>query len=342
VSTDVLRQTTGTAGGGGAVAKRPALVCSRATGGKPPAGQEVMFDQDSSAILPGGAADVVKFMSTWKGGDIFVDGYASTDGGDWHNWTLSCARAEAVKAELVRHGVGVGRVFTTAHGEVTDFSTATLEPNRRAVIHEGTVPPPVTLPPTGTTGATIAATGAASASTALPSAMSSVDCTTSNLSEISAALPIAKDMLNKAHRYLLGPSDPRVDAVLQKYFNDHSASTYLHVIIGINALIAGYASGYRLECEHVGSFMYSWFCGGGLAYTKLAFTNLHLCDAAFGRSDVDLAETINHESSHKFNSTSDHAYCWGGSCPSSLSTSNALDNADSFSKLAWDIYTTLP
>jgi hypothetical protein len=55
----------------------------------------------------------------------------------------------------------------------------------------------------------------------------------------------------------------------------------------------------------------------------------------------DLAETIIHVRSHKFDNTDDEAYCWAG-CPASLDRWDAYDNADSFPKFAWDACTTLP
>lgn len=70
-------------------------------------------------------------------------------------------------------------------------------------------------------------------------------------------------------------------------------------------------------------------------------TTAAICGLAFGFSATDLAETIVHVSSHMFDSTDDEEYCWGG-CPASLGRWDAYDNADSFSKFAWEVWTTLP
>jgi hypothetical protein len=169
-----------------------------------------------------------------------------------------------------------------------------------------------------------------------------VDCDPSDVAEIAAAKPIAIDMVRKAIRVIGAPTTPAVSALLTKYFNDSSVSTQLHALIGYRALLSGITSSFTVECEKRSSFMYSHFCGGAYAYVRVhPWTHVHLCEAAFGRSATDLAETIVHESSHKFDSTDDEAYCWGG-CPTSLGRWDAYDNADSFSKFAWEAYTTLP
>jgi outer membrane protein OmpA-like peptidoglycan-associated protein len=166
------------------------------------------------------------------------------------------------------------------------------------------------------------------------------DCTASNNSEIAFALPIARNMVSHAIDVLGRPSSTAVDDMLDKYFNDHSASTYLHVLSGYRNL-SSIAGSFTIECEQPGSFMYDHFCGGIYAYVWSHGANVHLCGAAFGRSAVDLAETIVHESSHKFDNTDDKAYCWGG-CPATLSRWSAYDNADSFSKFAWDASLNIP
>ena len=167
------------------------------------------------------------------------------------------------------------------------------------------------------------------------------DCTATDISEITAAYPVAQAMVSKAYRVIGATPTPAVDALLMKYFNDDSVSTRLHTLIGYNNLISGMAGSFTLECEHVGNFMYDWFCGGSNAYVRVIPINIHLCEAAFGRSVNNLAETIIHECSHKFDNTGDEAYCSGG-CPASLDRWDAYDNADSFSKFAWEAYTTIP
>jgi outer membrane protein OmpA-like peptidoglycan-associated protein len=102
-----------------------------------PAGTDVPFPVLDATITPTQTALLTAFRTTWlaAGGtdDILVHGYASTDGDQGPNWTLSCERAKAVREELVRLGIPRVRINVNAHGESTDFG-ATPSPNRHAVV----------------------------------------------------------------------------------------------------------------------------------------------------------------------------------------------------------------
>ena len=76
-----------------------------------------------------------------------IDGYASIDGTQARNWTLSCQRAQAVSAELQTPSNGTPGVAASAierlmHGETTEFSESRLSPNRRAVVTLADLKPP--------------------------------------------------------------------------------------------------------------------------------------------------------------------------------------------------------
>lgn len=66
---------------------------------------------------------------------ISIEGHASDDGDDAYNLTLSKARAEAVRAYLVKKGVAANRLSATGFGEtrplVANDSPASREKNRR-------------------------------------------------------------------------------------------------------------------------------------------------------------------------------------------------------------------
>jgi outer membrane protein OmpA-like peptidoglycan-associated protein len=102
-----------------------------------PAGTDVLFTVGGSTITAAHTAQLTIVRDTWvaAGGtdDILVHGYASTEGDQGANWTLSCSRAEAVRAELVRLGVPAVRINVVAHGESTDFGSS-VAPNRHAVV----------------------------------------------------------------------------------------------------------------------------------------------------------------------------------------------------------------
>lgn len=113
-----------------------------------PAGTEVLFPVDGTAITPAHTALLTAFRATWlaAGGtdDILVHGYASTDGAQDHNWRLSCTRAQAVKGELERLGIPAVRINVIAHGASTDFGAGGAA-NRHAVVtsHAGFLPLPL-------------------------------------------------------------------------------------------------------------------------------------------------------------------------------------------------------
>jgi outer membrane protein OmpA-like peptidoglycan-associated protein len=127
----------------------PGLRCpTDLTPGKP-AGIDLRFTIGGSAITPAHTAQLTAFRGTWlaAGGtdNIIAHGYASTVGEQGANWTLSCDRAEAVRAELIRLGIPAVRVNVLAHGESTDFG-AGLAPNQHAVVstRAGVLPLPLT------------------------------------------------------------------------------------------------------------------------------------------------------------------------------------------------------
>lgn len=114
-----------------------------------PAGTDVLFTVGDATITPAHTALLTTFRASWlaAGGtdDILVHGYASTAGDQEPNWTLSCDRAEAVRAELVRLGIPAVRISVVAHGESTDFG-ASLAANQHAVVSTsaaGPIPLPI-------------------------------------------------------------------------------------------------------------------------------------------------------------------------------------------------------
>ena len=111
-------------------------------------GVDLLFSVSSSALTTGHKDDIDAFVKSWVASgsknDVIVDGWASVDGPQPFNWKLSCDRAEAVKAELIRRGVPAKMITTFVHGESTEFSSTDLTKNRRAIIT--TLPAVKTLP----------------------------------------------------------------------------------------------------------------------------------------------------------------------------------------------------
>ena len=115
----------------------PGFACPDDAKPSHPAGTDLLFASDKMIITPDHMKILTKFVADWLAaggtGDIHVHGYASVDGDPGHNWTLSCQRALAVQAELVRLGVPAARIAFVAHGPSTDFG-AGAAPNRHAVV----------------------------------------------------------------------------------------------------------------------------------------------------------------------------------------------------------------
>ena len=106
-------------------------------GVKPLKGVSIFFDKLSCTVDATEEGALNLFVIWWGAGPkdmIVLDGYASVDGPEDLNIRLSCARAEAVKAGLIRRGVPAAKIVTVAHGETNEFSSTDLAKNRRVVI----------------------------------------------------------------------------------------------------------------------------------------------------------------------------------------------------------------
>jgi outer membrane protein OmpA-like peptidoglycan-associated protein len=111
---------------------------------------DVLFSLGSSTLTPTAISDIASFIARWNAAGanktVRVDGYASTDGPEPLNWTLSCDRALMVEGELMAPssgapGIPASFIQIFAQGETSEFSTA-LAPNRRATISADLAAPP--------------------------------------------------------------------------------------------------------------------------------------------------------------------------------------------------------
>jgi outer membrane protein OmpA-like peptidoglycan-associated protein len=112
-------------------------------------GTDILFGVGKVNVDAGWESLLEDYFNEWLllGGydGVYVDGYASMDGGQRVNWRLSCERAEAVRDELVALGIPWENFTLFAHGETDEFSVTDYGPNRRAVV--STNPTPAPLPP---------------------------------------------------------------------------------------------------------------------------------------------------------------------------------------------------
>jgi len=100
---------------------------------------DALFDFDRSALKEGGVAKLDELVAQIKGAQldmVIATGHTDSVGSEAYNQRLSEARAEAVKAYLVRHGVDVKRVRAIGKGKtepVADNATAEGRARNRRV-----------------------------------------------------------------------------------------------------------------------------------------------------------------------------------------------------------------
>ena len=76
--------------------------------------------------------EVVKALKENKGFEVSVEGYASSEGGEAHNQTLSEQRSEAVLDYLSSHGISRTRLSSRGFGEHRPLTTNKTEEGREA------------------------------------------------------------------------------------------------------------------------------------------------------------------------------------------------------------------
>ena len=146
---------------------------------------------------------------------------------------------------------------------------------------------------------------------------------------------LAKAMVSRAITALTAsPVSATTEALLDKFFRNHSASTVTSVLGVFRRIKAAFdADDYTYECETG--------CDNGNAYTYRIWSDIHLCmDHWRGKANKCLASVIIHEFSHYYGGTSDHVYfteCNSMTAPASLTVAQAVDNADSYEGFAYDV-----
>jgi hypothetical protein len=160
------------------------------------------------------------------------------------------------------------------------------------------------------------------------------DCSENDLrTKVWPADWLARQMTFKAINVLsTTSSDPRVQAILAKYFMTRTPniSTIISIYRTIQSKFS--ANDYTYECEDE--------CDdGGLGYVYAIWSDVHLCmNILRSWSSQLIARTIVHEFSHNYAGTDDKSYCKSGACPPGLSIAGALDNADSYACFAYDLW----
>ncbi|MEA3051430.1 MAG: hypothetical protein QOG72_333 [Sphingomonadales bacterium] len=116
---------------------------------------DVHFDRDSATIRPAERTALEAFVASWHGQPgslrLRIDGHASEEGTESHNWPLSCNRAMAVENVLTSPtgggiaGIPGSLIEVVAQGETIAFGPARPD-NRLATIWSDTPTPPPPAP----------------------------------------------------------------------------------------------------------------------------------------------------------------------------------------------------
>ena len=176
-----------------------------------------------------------------------------------------------------------------------------------------------------------------------PAEQPTADCNDQQKKEVAHAQPIAVDMVRHALNELRDHDSAKVKRYLRKYFNSDDEKAYARVHDGLLNILKGLKSSVKLECEKRGSILYDRLCPESsttvttaYVYSSMVALRVHLCEAAFGSPDLELAQTLVHEFSHLSDWTGDARYCYND-C-STLAPDVAFDNADSYARFAYDLY----
>lgn len=136
----------------------PSMPCAVPTSSPTGSLTDILFAKDSATISSTARATLESIVASWHANpsrpNIRVDGFASTDGAQAHNWTLSCNRAMAVNAVLTgptsagAPGIPSTSVSIFAQGATAEFGAAPGG-NRRATVDmaASTPTPPAPTPP---------------------------------------------------------------------------------------------------------------------------------------------------------------------------------------------------
>lgn len=113
-------------------------------------GLDILFPQEGSTLTGSQKRSLDAYGGAHLADTIEVHGYASIDGDAGYNWRLSCARAEAIRDELVSPpppsvGVPAASVTIFMHGETAEFGMP-LSSNRVGIVRSTAAPGPTPVP----------------------------------------------------------------------------------------------------------------------------------------------------------------------------------------------------
>jgi predicted SprT family Zn-dependent metalloprotease len=227
------------------------------------------------------------------------------------------------------------RAYTVGTDVVFDAGqyTPTLSESRRLIAHE-------LAHVVQQTGAPNASSGVHASDPATLRRYGHRDCADADLrSHLWPADAEARKMTANAIGALsASPMPASVTPLFNKYFMTATPDTAKIIAVYQKVQDEFTANDYIYECEED--------CAGSeLGYVYGVWSHVHLCmNHIRSWSDACIGRTMVHEFTHYYAGSDDKGYCKSGcgfaTCPSSLTVSDALTNADSFACFAYELYLT--
>lgn len=132
-------------------AQAPSMNCELATSTPASVVEEILFAQNSAVVPATDVINLQRITTDWALNgfpDVRIDGYASVEGSQAHNWGLSCRRAEAIKSVLTSapQGIPSDRIRIVAHGEGEEAGPQRPANRRATVVFRSPPPTPTPTP----------------------------------------------------------------------------------------------------------------------------------------------------------------------------------------------------
>jgi hypothetical protein len=269
-----------------------------------------------------------------------IVGYSDCVGWESRNGPLREQRARAVGRLLPGFGL-VTRPAPFEEYPVANTSERGRARNRSAIIKPTLKPPPPPPPPKHEVTITM-------------EEPPTKNCSPEQRRQLSIAFPAAKLMAERARAAIFSMTKRSVTTLLlQRYFGPDAVDHLSEIHAGFSKILGTWSDwDPRFDCElqtegkcpvddpHVIRFGYV-MRKRRLFSPPSPYGSVHVCQAAFAMPGnmQHLSWLVLHELSHRLDNTDDKRYCepHTGWC-ASLSTTAAIDNADSYARFAREIF----
>jgi hypothetical protein len=302
-------------------------------------GERFLFARScDSFLVPEEQARLELFADTIADGEtVAIHGYASTDGDPAFNERLSCARA--LKAQFIIQSILTGKGVSAVVNVFMHGESAGLNPveQRSVVVDKSGVTPPSPPPPTPLPPAPLPPAPAPALSS----------CNLAQTTMVSGHTVDARVWVDNAvpriHAFAAGTASAAeaaiVSAALTANFHTTAPADVATIATNFDDLRTELGTAFAVECVST-----TWCDPTDLAYVRGRFAvirrlgDVNLCPLWFTCLDYfTRVGAIIHEIAHQHPGATDNAYEWNPAY-ASLSSSDAMDNAESYAVTARQIY----